>query len=453
MLQSFNLNMSYMYGLMKSRLSTAATLLNVSRCCAIRATCVALYKPQALKSRLDTSSYSVISLNFTQAMVFSNQPLAVRAGAHRSYSDTTDHVRQRETNASLDERYDKIFGVAERKAKEKLLQKAREREAKLELQKKSPEEHVQLLRDRLIKKNYLSERDYAVVDIIRFLVEVGIFNEDIDLFVRRHLYVFRNVPLHQWQSAVGVLQENGFRGDDLLFILTSNRKLFGMTTAEVNRNLYGLRQVFSSDRRLRMLCTHLPILINMPIEHIEDQFAGLKELFTAKDLYNLLDRTPAMFLDDINETKQKLNYVLTTLNVPEKHVAKTYIFKHSLQHIMVRSEFLLKSGIYIRPNKHGHSPIENASLREILDTTDDVFCTHIARCSQLEYQAYCDMFQLYDTRSELNIELQAEKDDLDESEDEYDSDEEDLVALDDDDEYFVDRRSKRHSKRRSKRHG
>ena len=58
------------------------------------------------------------------------------------------------------------------------------------------------------------------------------------------------------------------------------------------------------------------------------------------------------------------------------------------------SRFLERAGLYERPNKHGATSIQNATLRQIVDLDDDHFAPLCSGMTAREYRTYWRLLEL-----------------------------------------------------------
>ena len=87
--------------------------------------------------------------------------------------------------------------------------------------------------------------------------------------------------------------------------------------------------------------------------------------------------------------------------------------------------FLERAGLYERPNKHGVTSIQNATLRQIVDLDDDHFAPLCSGMIAREYRTYWRLLELE------KLEEGEEEDELEEGEEEEEElEEEDAESLD-----------------------
>ena len=274
---------------------------------------------------------------------------------------------------------------------------------------------------KLVEQGHLHKRSYSAIDVLEFLTMFGVKSENIYDIVRTKPYLIEKIPVANWQNLCEILQQHGFRKNRIFDMLCRNDRLLSMTRNEISDQISRLRGVFAKESSLLRLCCDSPALLSMSTRELEEQLSQLSVLFIKRDLDTIIQQTPQILLTPIDDVRAKLQYVLEVLNVLEKSVHKSKMFAYDLERIILRSEFLRMSGLYVRPDKRGNSPVLNASLREMVDTPDEKFCGRVAQCEPEEFSAYCDMFRFYDPRSsdfvgdaDAALESDAEEDEDDE---------------------------------------
>ena len=82
-----------------------------------------------------------------------------------------------------------------------------------------------------------------------------------------------------------------------------------------------------------------------------------------------------------------------------------------------------RAGLYERPNKHGATSIQNATLRQIVDLDDDHFAPLCSGMTAREYRTYWRLL-------ELERHEEGEEEELEEEEEGLEEEEEDTESLD-----------------------
>ena len=263
----------------------------------------------------------------------------------------------------------------------------------------SSSESAQKIFKEMSEQGILHKRSYSSIDVLEYLIDVGVNQEYIYDVILTKSHLFERYSSAKWKDLFEILQDQGFRPNKLFSMVCNNEQLFNMSRSQISDSVTHLRKMFSSGSTMLRLCSDLPVLLTTPSQEIEEKLNKLSNLFIKRDFEVILNSTPSILLTPIDETNEKLDYVLDVLNIPERSIAKSNLFRQSLERVIVRCEMLLKSGLYVRPDKYGQSPVLNPSLRDIVSSSDEVFCGRVAECSVEELRAFTDMFRFYDERS------------------------------------------------------
>ena len=89
------------------------------------------------------------------------------------------------------------------------------------------------------------------------------------------------------------------------------------------------------------------------------RLSELKEFFTNKHLERILLKSSNLLTDDIDYISYKFTYIFALMGIEQKEMMLSAVFSHPIKHIRERHLFLLRSGLYDKPNKKGLTKIEN----------------------------------------------------------------------------------------------
>uniref|UniRef100_A0A7E4VTS1 Cilia- and flagella-associated protein 206 n=1 Tax=Panagrellus redivivus TaxID=6233 RepID=A0A7E4VTS1_PANRE len=124
-----------------------------------------------------------------------------------------------------------------------------------------------------------------------------------------------------------------------------------------------------------------------------DTIVNLNNFFARSHIVKILLRSPEVVLRNFDETEAKYEYIYYQMGIqPEEFVDCTFWSTASLQDIMDRHTFLLKTGKYTLPDpKRPQIKMENPPLYRILDSRDNIFATQVAKVTPDEWTLYREL--------------------------------------------------------------
>ncbi|KAK5978336.1 hypothetical protein GCK32_013761, partial [Trichostrongylus colubriformis] len=112
--------------------------------------------------------------------------------------------------------------------------------------------------------------------------------------------------------------------------------------------------------------------------------------FSRKEVAAIVIAVPEVLLKNIDELEEKYEYIFFQMCIEGDEFKEcTKWATMSLEDIMTRHEFLLKTGRYTTPDpKHPQKKMENPRLWQILDSNDENFAVQVAGVTVEEWSVY-----------------------------------------------------------------
>lgn len=178
--------------------------------------------------------------------------------------------------------------------------------------------------------------------------------------------------------------------------------------------------------------------------YIARRFAQIKQFAcTGKNVWRLLMSSPNILVDDINETKEKVDYILNDMEADETDMVKSGALGLPIDKIKARHILLVRMGLYKKRNwkESELSANKNPRMNRITDFDDETFARKT--CERLSMKELTTFYDLYER--ELREAKKEEEDYYSNSDDDSDYDDDS-----DDDEFdarvnadYYDNRNKR----------
>ena len=176
--------------------------------------------------------------------------------------------------------------------------------------------------------------------------------------------------------------------------LTQNcPKLFKIEPKELESNLNNLHSVYGYPySSLEYLLKKPEVqLLSFKADHFDNIVSRIlsNTMFISSDIKNLLSRSPNVFVDDVVETIDKVNYLYYEMGqVDEQAVANSGVMRFPLKHFHDRHIFLSRRGLFLKIDRHNTQKKVNPDLSSIINSSDEKFCSSIAKCSVNEFEVF-----------------------------------------------------------------
>jgi len=269
----------------------------------------------------------------------------------------------------------------------------------------------------IIRANYGPKYDYDfsnLDNVIKYLAEYEDLKGDslINLFVKRP-ELCKYYP-SSWQSVLPVLYGIGLQGSSVIEVISSCPQLLKVNLEKIESAITCLREYSFASMYLHQVILNQPILLVTDSTFIRRQINLLMTLFTHKDIHKLAQKCPRILVEDFDAIREKVRYILHEIGVDQKEIVASHTLSHSLEHIRLRHQIMVRSGIYRKP--HPKKKITNPHLTAMVDTPTKEFVTNLVHISLEQYNVFEKMLE-----REIGKE---EREDLSDSDEDGDSDNE-----------------------------
>ncbi|XP_006814988.2 transcription termination factor 4, mitochondrial-like [Saccoglossus kowalevskii] len=186
-----------------------------------------------------------------------------------------------------------------------------------------------------------------------------------------------------------------FKPHEVYRILTLAPDIVNTEISQLDNNIKLLRKLGIQDGTLQKTIASCPTILIVKTKQFKLILKTLKERcqFSKEQVCKIIQTCPTVVHEDAYKMEVKFQYVYFTMGIQDpKSQVIARVFKHNLFHIRKRHEFLERMGLYERPDKKGMTQIENPSLKQIIDTTNERFAVKIAKSSVEDFQAFSNVF-------------------------------------------------------------
>lgn len=250
------------------------------------------------------------------------------------------------------------------------------------------------------------------LSLIKQLQELGFVEDELKMLMSAEPELM-NKPISSWNDIVGSLYLGGFKKSDILTILEKWPNILSLKKKELDNNIQTwFRCDFGQDLLVEVLTTN-PTFMGVNSGHVSKRIKQYQIHFESKKrVAKLFLIAPNTLEESWNSLRDKLNY-LDELCTEKSDIVASGVLAHSLFHIKLRHEFLIRAGFYKRPHKHFRKRLSrNPKLTSIVNTSDKNFVNN-SRLSMFEYRVFEEIF-----KEQFDNEANAESSDSEEDEDE-----------------------------------
>ncbi|KAG0714139.1 Transcription termination factor 4, mitochondrial [Chionoecetes opilio] len=193
-----------------------------------------------------------------------------------------------------------------------------------------------------------------------------------------------------WSSTCEVMVENGLPSLRILQSIALQPRLLRVKPSLLHEKLLRYRQMKIGNMSFLTLAMKYPVLLLSEPSMVLGRVEGLRTFFPPTDLKMMVQNNPSVLTDDWDDINAKIMYIHQEMGLEQPHIAACKCMRRSLLHIKTRHLFLLRAGLYKTPNlyRDKQSYRRNASLSDILDTTDKRFSNRVARMTDMEYEVF-----------------------------------------------------------------
>ncbi|KAJ1345984.1 hypothetical protein KIN20_000639 [Parelaphostrongylus tenuis] len=243
---------------------------------------------------------------------------------------------------------------------------------------------------------------------LRSLVNIGVKPEFLIDACRKNPDLFRNLTTKGEESyqilkilvnSCGMTYEDSLRmfssyGDDLL--ACSSDSVQARVDVLVTCDL-------ESGRACGRVVRKCPAILfaRDPLE-MRKLVEALGGFFSRREITAIVQTAPEVLLKNIEELEEKYEYIFFHMCIEGDEFKEcTNWAVMNLEDIMMRHEFLMKTGRYTTPDpKHPQKKMENPRLHQILDSSDDHFAVQVAGVTSEEWAVYRAFSELMSSRGD-----------------------------------------------------
>lgn len=239
-------------------------------------------------------------------------------------------------------------------------------------------------------KNFTS---FQVLTIIESVHQFGFEESEMKTLMNCQPQLMKT-SANSWRNVIQSLMQAGFDKNNIFTILEKWPSILYLKENDLNNKLIAWMKLgFGSALLSNILTTH-PYLLDVDINHVTKTVKQYQLQFESKRrVGKLLFLAPNILEESWEIVCNKLNY-LNELCTDNSDIVASGVLAHSLFHIKARHEFLIRAGVYKRPQKDFVKRLsKNPSLDNIVNTTDDEFVSKVAGLSLFEYNVFLDMFE------------------------------------------------------------
>uniref|UniRef100_UPI00398E3A82 transcription termination factor 4, mitochondrial isoform X3 n=1 Tax=Pristiophorus japonicus TaxID=55135 RepID=UPI00398E3A82 len=228
-------------------------------------------------------------------------------------------------------------------------------------------------------------------------------------------------PPQKSLPALSILTVLGLNPSSTIKVLVKCPELLGVKDHQLQSRIDNLRKHGLGEGSLQRVLVHCPQILNLSAKQVNNTVRFFKDkcVFTGQHVTEILRTSPNVLFEKFEELEYKFQYAYFRMGIKQPEIAKSEIFRMSLEELQQRHIFLERLGLYQTPDKKGQTQIINPKLKDILTTSTDYFLAKVAMSTWEEF----DVFKKLLSREEMeNEELEdSEWEDEAESEDEYSS--------------------------------
>ncbi|VDK72726.1 unnamed protein product [Litomosoides sigmodontis] len=182
--------------------------------------------------------------------------------------------------------------------------------------------------------------------------------------------------------------------DSIRIFATYSEELLSVGPEEVQKCMEVLDSYGFHDEKLReAICSCPALLFAHKSSNLAQNAENLFSHFSKNEFYSLLKSSPEILLGNTNETEDKIEYIYCYMLMEGEDFANcTNLAQISLEELIDRHEFLMKTGIYKTPDKkRPQLKMKNPKLKKILDSSEEQFVKRIAHVSIEEWHLFREL--------------------------------------------------------------
>ncbi|TSU88989.1 Transcription termination factor 4, mitochondrial [Bagarius yarrelli] len=203
--------------------------------------------------------------------------------------------------------------------------------------------------------------------------------------------VYEAARKYRWKHdvpALTVLFSLGLNPESVLKILEKCPELYSFKEAQLQQRVVNLRKVGLIEGSLQRVISHYPQILSFQVKRVNAVSRLLREKcqFTAQQMADILRDAPRVVEEEPACLEYMFQYVYFRMGCRQADMVKAKLFRLTLEELRCRHSFLERRGLFQTPDKKGQTLISNPRLKDILNVSQEVYLTNIAKASQEEFQ-------------------------------------------------------------------
>ncbi|CAG9534233.1 unnamed protein product [Cercopithifilaria johnstoni] len=182
--------------------------------------------------------------------------------------------------------------------------------------------------------------------------------------------------------------------DSIRIFATYNEELLSTGPEEIQKCMEVLDSYGFQDEKLgEAICACPALLFAQKSSKMSQNAENLFSHFSKNQFYSLLKSSPEILLGNTNEIENKIEYIYCYMLMEGEDFESCKNLAHiSLEELIDRHEFLLKTGTYKTPDiKRPQLKMKNPKLKKILDSSEEQFAKKVGRVSVEEWYLFREL--------------------------------------------------------------
>ncbi|XP_022669394.1 uncharacterized protein LOC111260534 [Varroa jacobsoni] len=186
-------------------------------------------------------------------------------------------------------------------------------------------------------------------------------------------------------------------------------------------NLAGQLQFWTLNVRLTAI-ENFPELLYLRPDVYTEFYNSFVKAFGVKDLPHLLGNCPQVLLHEWPDLQKKIEYAVNTIQTSHKQIVHSKYLLYPFVHIKTRFELVLRTGVYVKPNRKDRKKAYVMPLHKIVESPL-AYILKRTRLSQREYETFKKIIREELEQEEDETNLREERKRWGYDQDDYDADE------------------------------
>nr|XP_015917162.1 uncharacterized protein LOC107446895 [Parasteatoda tepidariorum] len=198
-----------------------------------------------------------------------------------------------------------------------------------------------------------------------------------------------------------ILSSFGFNYGQVAYILKSPHLILSYGKEDLMSNILRWQMLQVDKKKLCTALTRCPELLTLNPAYIDSRIKELMTIFTQKDIDKLLVTCPEIFLDDFDDIKEKVEYIVYFMGVEQSSIVKTEAMQFDLDYIKIRHDFMLRTGFYRMKKRVVQA--KTAPLNKIFSRNVQTFLK-LSGLSKEEFDAFRNAYKFEQQQKQLDEE-------------------------------------------------